>query len=90
VVFKLTGVEVDAAVLQYRGNECKIAVEANGVHHYPRNSERPLGRDVIKRRILEEQGWKVLIVPYFEWCLLEDAQRAGYLEDLILLKLSEQ
>ena len=62
----LTGIELDMIVSEYKGSPLKIAVEVNGVYHYARNSEDPLGKDVIKHRILEKQsGLKVMVIPYY-------------------------
>jgi hypothetical protein len=81
-------------ITQYKGREVKVAVEVNGVFHYARNSDdmlgrdmvEPLGRDVIKQRILERRaGYKVLVVPYSHWYILEDGQKAGYLRDCLEL-----
>lgn len=30
-----------------------IAIEVNGVYHYPRNSEKEIGKDKLKKKILE-------------------------------------
>ncbi len=49
-----TGIEVDAIISQYKGIPIKVAVEVNGVFHYSRNSEATLGRDRIKKMILEK------------------------------------
>ena len=48
----VTGLELDIIINEYKGQELNLAVEVNGVYHYPRNSEEPLGKDVIKNRIL--------------------------------------
>jgi hypothetical protein len=47
--------DVDILISQYQGVTLKrpIAVEVNGLFHYPRNSELPLGKDLIKTRFLE-------------------------------------
>jgi hypothetical protein len=68
-----TGLEVDMLVTQYKSSPVKIAVEVNGVYHYSRNAEDPLGKDVIKKRVLEQRGYKVMVIPYFEWYILEEA-----------------
>ena len=60
-----TGLEVDMIVNEYKGQPAKIAVEVNGVFHYARNSEEPLGRDVAKKRTLEKRGYKVMVIPYY-------------------------
>jgi very-short-patch-repair endonuclease len=62
---KETGLEVDMIVSEYKGKKVKIAIEVNGVFHYPRNSEEPLGKDVIKRRVIEKNGYKVITIPYY-------------------------
>jgi hypothetical protein len=46
--------EVDILVTKYRGKELErpLAIEVNGVHHYPRNAKIALGKDNIKKKIL--------------------------------------
>ena len=78
-----TGLEVDMLVNEYKGGATKLAVEVNGVFHYSRNSEEPLGKDVVKNRILEKRGHKVIVIPYFQWYILEDAQKPMFLRDII-------
>ena len=58
-------------------------IEVNGVYHYCRNSERPLGKDILKHRVLEALGYECLVVPYFDWSILEHNSRVDYLESLI-------
>ncbi len=67
-----TGIELDMIVNEYKGSPVKIGVEVNGVFHFARNSEDPLGKDVIKHRILEKHGYKMLVIPYYHWYILED------------------
>ena len=50
----MTGLELDIIVSEYKGKPLNLAVEVNGVYHYPRNSEEPLGKDIIKNRIIEK------------------------------------
>jgi len=50
----VTGLELDIIVSEYKGKPLNLAVEVNGVYHYPRNSEEPFGKDIIKNRILEK------------------------------------
>lgn len=42
--------EVDILITKFNGVELKkpLAVEVNGVYHYPRNSEDKLGKDKFK------------------------------------------
>ena len=46
--------EIDIKITKYKGIILKkpIAIEVNGLHHYPRNSEQPLGKDLLKAKIL--------------------------------------
>lgn len=84
-----TGLECDMIITQYKGVDVKLAVEVNGVFHYARNSEDPLGRDVIKKKILEKRGgYKMITVPYFQWYILEDKQKPAFLRDILELTLN--
>lgn len=79
-----TGLELDLVITEYRGKPVKIAVEVNGVFHFSRNAEEPLGKDVIKRGIIERRaGYKVMVIPYYEWYILEEGQKASFLRDVI-------
>ena len=78
-----TGLEVDMIVNEYKGSPQKIAIEVNGVFHYPRNSEEPLGKDVVKKKTLERLGYKVMVIPYFQWYILEDSQKHKFLQDVL-------
>lgn len=78
-----TGLECDLLITKYKGNPVKVAVEVNGVFHFSRNSEEPLGKDILKRRTLESKGHKVMVVSYYEWCILEDAQKSAFLKDVL-------
>ncbi len=49
----------------------EIAVEINGVYHYARNSELPLGKDIIKRKLLTNLNYEVITIPYYDWAILE-------------------
>lgn len=80
----LTGIELDMHVTEYKGQPLNLAVEVNGVYHYARNSEDQLGKDVLKQRILEKQsGMKMLVIPYYQWYILEEAQKPKFLKDVI-------
>lgn len=45
-------------------------LEANGVYHYCRNSELPLGKDILKQKTIKLFGYEYITVPYFEWTIL--------------------
>lgn len=79
------GLEKDIVVHSYGGNmlEKPVAIEVNGVFHYCRNSELPLGKDLLKEKWLCKKGYSTLVVPYYAWSILENQQKANYLEDLI-------
>lgn len=72
------GLVVDAT-LRWRGR--KVAVEVDGPSHFTSNKPfRPLGTSVAKHRSLELKGWRVLVVPWFEWTPLTDLEaRCEYL-----------
>ena len=86
-----TGYLVDLA----RPSE-RVAVEVDGPSHFllpdHRGVRTPNGSTLLKRRLLERAGWRVIAVPFFEWDELrgEEAQRAylrSRLVDAGLLRL---
>eukprot|EP00899_Mesostigma_viride_P022508 jgi/Mesvir1/3441/Mv11937-RA.1 len=62
----------------------KIAVEVDGPCHF-RGGPQALSGDItsttaLKRRLLEQGGWTILSVPYFEWTMLSDSgQKQRYM-----------
>ena len=50
-----------------------LVIEVDGLYHYPRNSEKPLGKNLLKFRALERSGYhkNSFSVPYFAWIILE-------------------
>jgi hypothetical protein len=78
-------IEKDIVVYQFAELELPrpLVIEVNGVYHYCRNSERPLGKDILKQKALYKLGFDCLTVPYFEWTILEHSTRKDYLEHLI-------
>lgn len=79
------GIEKDILIEKYEGKpiERPLALEVNGVFHYCRNSELPLGKDILKRKALLLHGVDVLVVPYFEWSILALEQRTLFLTHLL-------
>lgn len=68
---------IDIAVPAHR-----LAIEADGPTHYALNTKRALGPTVLKHRVLEKLGWKVLPVPYFDWNdLTDEAEKRNYLRE---------
>lgn len=74
---------MDMIINEYKGNQVKIACEVNGVFHYSRNSEETLGKDKIKQGILAKQGYQILVIPYYQWVILEEKQKSQFLKDVI-------
>eukprot|EP00808_Paulinella_micropora_P014127 g16139.t1 len=73
-----TGLSVDISLV-----ECKIAIEVDGPYHFSHDREgrpRPLGATLLKKRILQAMGWRVLSVPYFEWAqCASDKEKTNYI-----------
>jgi len=67
--------EVDADVYL---PDHKVAVEVDGEHHFT-HLLNPNGRTHARNLILESQGLKVVIIPYFEWQRLSIQDRKRYL-----------
>lgn len=62
-----------------------LVIEVDGVFHFPRNSELPLGKNLIKFKVLKKLGYhsNSFSVPYFDWAILEGSKRRSYLRKLI-------
>ena len=45
----------------------RIAVEADGPHHFTANGLQPLGEMRARYRLLDARGWSVLSVPLLTW-----------------------
>jgi hypothetical protein len=67
-----------------------VVVEVDGPSHYCRGSghrnSRELGPTRFKRRLLQQQGWRVHNLPYFEWRALRGGRQAeqDYLSAMLL------
>jgi hypothetical protein len=66
-----------------------IIVEANGLWHYPRNSEEMLGKDKLKMIACNalyshKINYAYLDIPYFDWTVIEEEKKPLVLNDLIL------
>lgn len=61
---------VDMALPKHR-----IVIEADGPTHYMTNGYRPVGATSLKHRLLRRLGWRLVVVPYYEWSMdgTEDA-----------------
>ena len=52
-----------------------LVIEVDGLMHYPRNSEEPIGSSVLKFKALRKLGYhsQSFAVPYFNWAILESS-----------------
>lgn len=75
----IDGYPIDIALLKE-----KIAVEVDGPFQFTRNTSEPLGVSLLKRRVLEGRGWKVISIPHFIWMSLRTkVRRSVYLQNII-------
>jgi hypothetical protein len=92
---------VDLAVFLPRDKRkpVKVAVEVDGQEHHSVNRAlvdgvhqyRPLGRTVLRDKLLRAQGWAVCDVPWFEWNALKSQRdRERYLCARIALELQQR
>jgi hypothetical protein len=60
-----------------------LAIECDGPHHYvPSGGGLKTPATLQKARLLEQQGWRVVSIPFFEWPR-KSAERGGYLENVL-------
>ena len=60
----------------------RVAVLAAGPSYYTRSKpHRPLGATSLRSRFLEHRGWRVLLVPFYEFEKVDVAARPAYLLD---------
>lgn len=81
-------IEGDAltADLMAEYKEKSVFIDVHGFQHYCRNIDRMKGGGVLKARIFQGFGESVkyVVVPIFEWQLLDDFQdKKQYLERLL-------
>lgn len=77
-------IEADVLIKKWAGVnlERPLCLECNGPWHYPRNSEEPYGKDILKKRLLGRMQY--LSIPYFDWAILGDQKaKEAYLKDCI-------
>ena len=60
-------VAADAGVFPGDSASNVVAIEVDGPTHFIHRSMRPVGATIIKRRQLQQAGWRLVSVPYFEW-----------------------
>lgn len=61
----------------------KCVIQLYGPSHFCFESRKPLGRTLLKQRLLEKFGWKVVCVTHFDWFGMPQANRRNYLKSLI-------
>ncbi|CAM9092747.1 unnamed protein product [Chrysoparadoxa australica] len=65
--------DIDIEVVGYELHEgrgkvkVQLALEVDGPAHFARNTRRQLGHTKLKHRMLKEQGWHVVRIPFYEW-----------------------
>jgi hypothetical protein len=67
----------------YLKNGRKIGIEVNGPTHFARNSENMFGYFIFHQRILENKGWQIININYYDWILLKTEQKQSFLFDLL-------
>ena len=49
--------------------EQRIVIEADGPTHFMINTHKAVGATALKRRLLKKLGWRLVVVPYYEWSI---------------------
>ena len=62
---EISGYSIDAHVTLKGGD--RIAVEVDGPSHFVGRSHQPTGATMLKHRQLRHFGWRLEIVPHWEW-----------------------
>jgi len=65
------------------GSSLGIAIEVDGPYHYLSNSEMPNGSTLLKRRLLDKLGYRVVSVPHWEWYHQNQVYRVAFLSKLL-------
>eukprot|EP00469_Lotharella_globosa_P004853 CAMPEP_0167796058 /NCGR_PEP_ID=MMETSP0111_2-20121227/14825_1 /TAXON_ID=91324 /ORGANISM="Lotharella globosa, Strain CCCM811" /LENGTH=640 /DNA_ID=CAMNT_0007689885 /DNA_START=14 /DNA_END=1939 /DNA_ORIENTATION=- len=70
-----------------------VVIEVDGPWHFLYNTSIPHGPTALKRKAIEDLGWTLVSIPFFEWGELNDnasgpGSKRQYLTDLILPHLS--
>lgn len=43
--------------------------------HFTSNTLQPMGTSLLRLQLLRALGWKVVSVPFYDWCQLDDDKR---------------
>mmetsp|Transcript_3596 Transcript_3596/g.7732 ORF Transcript_3596/g.7732 Transcript_3596/m.7732 type:complete len:437 (+) Transcript_3596:1156-2466(+) len=63
--------------------EARTVIELNGPTHYIRESFRPTGSTILKRKILQKLNYVVVEVPHYVWDKLSEKQRISQINRLL-------
>jgi very-short-patch-repair endonuclease len=71
--------------LDFVSDDRKIVIECLGSTHFVKDQDqmRECGGTGLRRRLLENVGWKVVAVPYHRWSRKQRSERGEYLKNLI-------
>jgi len=75
VIFALRGLRhefqqravVRGMIVDFALPELRVAVQMDGPKRFCHNSKRPLGKTLLKKRLLMQSQWAVASIPYHEW-----------------------
>ncbi|MBM3200802.1 MAG: hypothetical protein FJZ56_00145 [Chlamydiae bacterium] len=67
---------IDIALVRQR-----IAIEVDGPNHYALETREPLGATVLRNNLLRKSGWKVVLIPFWEWNRLNNQrEKTAYIQ----------
>ena len=71
-------------IAMVRPDGTKVAIEVDGPTHFMRNNlTRMNGATLLRNRMLESRGWRVVSVSVKQWSKMSPAVRKKYLLDLL-------
>ena len=87
----LTGFERDGICpstgfhIDFINPSTKTAIECLGTSHFVKDAGkfRECGGTMLRRRLLEKAGWRVVVVPYHKWSRKQRKERGEYLNTLL-------
>lgn len=56
-----------------------VAIEVNGTSHYFRNCTHPLGRGILRERLLKKLGWRIVPILAKRWGRLDPFGQKQYI-----------
>ena len=74
---------IDIALLDAANDpNSKLAMYVDGPAHFVRNTHEPNGSTMLRNRLLEAYGWRVITVPQWQWPRATDG-RVAYIKRLL-------